>query len=186
MRRTGFRAEIYGYVLRNWRIVKVATTKAQRKLFFSLRQAKKSLNWLSRQETENLAGNLGVAVSDVETMEQRLYIPDVPFESSDNSQEAEEDSPSAPSSYLHDPESNPALLLEHHHDAEQSSRNLSAALAQLNERQLDIIQSRWLSENKATLSDLSKRYGVSIERIRQIEKAAIEKLGRLMSNTLIA
>ncbi len=171
------KAEIHEYVLRNWRIVKVATTKAQRKLFFNLRSAKKQLAWLSNDEADAVAKDLGVDVSEVRRMEGRLSSVDVGFDGSDSDDDS---SFVAPVHYLEDHSQDPARLLEADNWEESNHQSLSLALSELDERSRDILQSRWLAESKATLHDLADRYGVSAERIRQLEKAAMKKLKAAM------
>jgi RNA polymerase sigma-32 factor len=171
------RAEIHEFVLKNWKLVKVATTKAQRKLFFNLRRAKKSLSWLSREETAAVAKDLGVSEREVTEMEQRLYSHDVAFDPAPND---DEEKPYAPALYLPNPEADPAAQLEAKDFNDQASDALGDALENLDERSRDILESRWLTENKATLHQLADRYGVSAERIRQIESSAIKKLRTAM------
>ncbi|MBW2940629.1 RNA polymerase sigma factor RpoH [Zhongshania aquimaris] len=166
------KAEIHEYVLRNWRIVKIATTKAQRKLFFNLRSAKKELSWLSNDEVHSVAADLGVDVAEVRRMEGRLSSVDVGFDADTD----DERGPVAPVHYLEDHSADPALLLESDNLEESNHQSLSLALSDLDERSRDILQSRWLTDNKATLHDLADRYGVSAERIRQLEQAAMKKL----------
>ncbi|MBQ0795021.1 RNA polymerase sigma factor RpoH [Zhongshania sp.] len=166
------KAEIHEYVLRNWRIVKIATTKAQRKLFFNLRSAKKELSWLSNDEVHSVAADLGVDVAEVRRMEGRLSSVDVGFDADTD----DERGPVAPVHYLEDRSADPALLLESDNLEESNHQSLSLALSDLDERSRDILQSRWLTDNKATLHDLADRYGVSAERIRQLEQAAMKKL----------
>ncbi len=167
------RAEIHEFVLRNWRLVKVATTKAQRKLFFNLRKAKKNLGWLSAEETEAVAEDLGVSPHEVTEMENRLSSYDLSF---DPTPDADEESTYAPAMYLPNPELNPADALETENTAQHASAGLQNALESLDQRSREILQSRWLAEQKETLHTLADRYGVSAERIRQIEAAAIRKL----------
>ncbi len=167
------RAEIHEFVLKNWKLVKVATTKAQRKLFFNLRKAKKSLSWLSKEETTAVANDLGVSEHEVTEMEQRLYSRDVAF---DPTQEDDEETPYAPALYLKNSETGPADELEANDWNTQASDMLLIALETLDERSRDILQSRWLAENKLTLHELADKYGVSAERIRQIEANTIKKL----------
>ena len=167
------KAEIHEYVLRNWRIVKVATTKAQRKLFFNLRSAKKQLAWLSNDEAHAVASDLGVDVTEVRRMEGRLSSVDVGFDASDSDDDS---SFVAPVHYLEDNSQDPARLLEADNWEESNHQSLALALDELDERSRDILQSRWLAESKATLHELADRYGVSAERIRQLEKAAMKKL----------
>jgi RNA polymerase sigma-32 factor len=169
------KAEMHEYILRNWRIVKVATTKAQRKLFFNLRSSKKRLSWLSNDEAVAIADDLGVDVSDVRTMEGRMSSVDMGFDGADNESE-ESAAYVAPALYLEDHSKDPSLLLEHDDHQRNSNQGLHAALADLDERSRDIIQRRWLNDNKATLHDLAAEYGVSAERIRQLEKNAMNKV----------
>ena len=170
------KAEIHEYVLRNWRIVKVATTKAQRKLFFNLRSAKKRLGWLNQQEVEAIAKDLGVSPATVLEMESRLSGQDVSFDPAPEADQANERDYTSPAAYLQDSSADPAQALEQDDWEENASNRLSAALEQLDERSRDILQRRWLAEKKPTLHDLAAEYGVSAERIRQIESNAIKKL----------
>ena len=167
------RAEIHEFVLRNWRLVKVATTKAQRKLFFNLRKAKKNLGWLSAEETKAVAEDLGVSPHEVTEMESRLSSYDLSF---DPTPDADEESTYAPAMYLPNSELNPADALETENTAQHASAGLQDALESLDQRSREILQARWLAEQKETLHTLADRYGVSAERIRQIEAAAIRKL----------
>lgn len=167
------KAEIHEYVLRNWRIVKVATTKAQRKLFFNLRGAKEKLAWLSHDEAKAVAEDLGVDVKEVQRMEGRLAAVDLAY---DAPNDADEDSYNAPVHYLEDRSADPALQLESADWEQDSQTRLLAALGDLDDRSRDIIQRRWLQEPKATLHDLAGEYGVSAERIRQLEKNAMNKV----------
>jgi RNA polymerase sigma-32 factor len=167
------RAEIHEFVLKNWKLVKVATTKAQRKLFFNLRKAKQHLGWLSKDETAAVANDLGVSEREVTEMEQRLYSRDVAF---DPTPEDDEDKPYAPALYLQNPDVDPADELEANDWNNQANDLLLVALESLDERSRDILQSRWLTETKATLHELADKYGVSAERIRQIEANTIKKL----------
>jgi RNA polymerase sigma-32 factor len=168
------KAEIHEFVLRNWRIVKVATTKAQRKLFFNLRSSKKRLGWFSQEEIEGVAADLGVKPETVVEMEQRLSKIDMAYDGMDSSDD--EKTPVAPAAFLPDMRMEPASQLEQH-DSEESEKNqLYAALEGLDERSQEILKARWLSEQKSTLHDLADKYGVSAERIRQIEKRAMEKM----------
>jgi len=168
------RAEIHEYILRNWRIVKVATTKSQRKLFFNLRSAKKRLGWLTQDEVENVAKDLGVSAKDVREMETRLSMHDVSF---DPPSEADEEAEMlSPSSYLEDNRYDPALLVEQKNWKAHGHGQLYKALRKLDARSQDILQKRWLSEEKVTLQELAVRYKVSAERIRQIESNAMKKL----------
>lgn len=168
------KAEIHEYVLRNWRIVKVATTKAQRKLFFNLRSQKKRLAWLTNTEVEAVADSLGVEAREVREMESRLTGHDMSFDPS--ATEDDEGTYHSPANYLEDHSHDPALQLESLDQTESSSNSLHEALSKLDERSRDILQQRWLSDEKVTLHDLAAQYGVSAERIRQIEKNAMKKL----------
>jgi RNA polymerase sigma-32 factor len=171
------RAEIHEFVLRNWRIVKVATTKAQRKLFFNLRKSKKSLAWLSHDETQAVAKDLGVSPKEVTEMEKRLSARDAIF---DPAPAADDERAYAPAAYLPSPDSDPAKLVENADWSHDASSRMSAALKTLDERSRNILENRWLTEDKRTLHDLADEYGVSAERIRQIEVAAIKKLRSTM------
>jgi RNA polymerase sigma-32 factor len=173
------RAEIHEYVLRNWRLVKVATTKAQRKLFFNLRKAKKNLAWLSAEETQAVARDLGVTAAEVTQMEQRLAARDVAF---DPAPEGDDENVYSPSAYLPAPDSDPALAVERDEWEDASSQRLRHALATLDARSRQIVERRWLAdENKATLHELAAEYSVSAERIRQIEASALKKLKAAMT-----
>ena len=165
------RAEIHEYVLKNWRLVKVATTKAQRKLFFNLRKAKSSIGWLSSEETQAVAEDLGVSPTEVTRMERRLSGRDVSYDGSPT-----EEDEYAPVAYLPSPDSDPADVVEEADWEADSRRRLGHALAALDDRSRDIVQRRWLVEKKATLHQLAAEYKVSAERIRQIEANAIRKL----------
>jgi RNA polymerase sigma-32 factor len=167
------RAEIHEYVLRNWRIVKVATTKAQRKLFFNLRKAKKTLSWLSHDETQAVAEDLGVRPAEVTEMERRLSAYDAEF---DPAPDADDDRVFTPAAYLPSPDADPALLLEKSDWNDDATGRMVDALETLDDRSRHILQSRWLAEKKPTLHELASEYGVSAERIRQIEVNAIRKL----------
>jgi RNA polymerase sigma-32 factor len=166
------KAEIHEFVLRNWRIVKVATTKAQRKLFFNLRSLKKHLGWMTQEEVEAVAKDLGVKAKTVREMEMRLASSDASFDPQDDS----EDSQFAPAGYLEDQRFNPAQQMEYNDWSEQSSDTIYQALEKLDERSQQIIRKRWLDDDKRTLQELAKEYGVSAERIRQLEKNAMDKL----------
>jgi RNA polymerase sigma-32 factor len=168
------KAEIHEFVLRNWRIVKVATTKAQRKLFFNLRSKKKQLGWLNKAEAEAVAADLGVDVAEVQRMEGRLSAFDLTYESPVDSDD--EDAWQAPANYLEDKRQDPALMVEEADWQDSSKQALHLALRDLDERSQDILAQRWLSENKATLHQLADKYGVSAERIRQLEQNAMKKL----------
>ncbi len=167
------RAEIHEYILRNWRIVKIATTKAQRKLFFNLRSRKKRLGWFSMEEVEGIAEELGVKPQTVLEMESRLANQDMPFDGTDSE---DDDAPAAPAAYLPDLSMEPAAALEREESEGYLRARLHAALARLDERSKTILTERWLTEKKRTLQDLAEQFGVSGERIRQIEKEALKKL----------
>jgi RNA polymerase sigma-32 factor len=169
------RAEIHEYVLRNWRLVKIATTKSQRKLFFNLRKLKKNLGWLTETETQAVARDLGVTTAEVTDMEQRLSSRDLSFDPAPDSDE-EDGSSYSPSAYLAHPQSDPSLSVEREQWEEDTADRLAQALLTLDERSQNILRSRWMTEQKATLHELADRYGVSAERIRQIEANAITKL----------
>ena len=167
------RAEIHEYVLRNWRIVKVATTKAQRKLFFNLRSAKKQLGWFTQDEVENVADDLGVSTREVREMESRLSGQDIAFDMRDDDDDEHNYSPAT---YLQDNSQEPSQLLEASDWQEDSNQRLHYAIETLDARSRDIVQRRWLTDNKATLQELADQYSVSAERIRQLENNAIKKL----------
>ncbi|EGU36177.1 RNA polymerase factor sigma-32 [Vibrio ichthyoenteri ATCC 700023] len=169
------KAEIHEYVLRNWRIVKVATTKAQRKLFFNLRKSKKRLGWFNNGEVETVARELGVEPSEVREMESRLAAQDPTFEFSADDDDTGT-SITAPMLYLEDKASDVAENVEAANWEAHTNNRLSLALASLDERSQNIVRSRWLVDNKATLQELAENYGVSAERIRQLEKNAMKKL----------
>ncbi len=171
------KAEMHEFILRNWRIVKVATTKDQRKLSFKLRSAKKALGWMGAGEVDALAAELGVESRDVVTMEQRLNAHDVSF---DVSPDAEEEQQFVPAAYLVDRRFEPTRQLEQDEAEDNRADSLRDALAGLDERSRDIVTSRWLVEPKLTLHDLAARYNVSAERIRQLEKNAFEKLKKAL------
>jgi len=174
------RAEIHEFILRNWRIVKIATTKAQRKLFFNLRKAKKKLNWLNQSEAEALASDLGVKVETVREMEKRMNGHDMAFDGL-VSEEGEEDHHTAPVHFLSaEVETDPAIQVEQGEWNRFEHERLQRALAALDERSRDILQSRWLGDDKLTLQELADRYGVSAERIRQLERNAMKKLKAMM------
>ncbi|OQW69366.1 MAG: RNA polymerase factor sigma-32 [Proteobacteria bacterium ST_bin11] len=167
------KAEIHEYVIKNWRIVKVATTKAQRKLFFNLRKFKKDLSYLSQDDAEAIAENLDVDVKTVYEMERRLDGRDVGLEPSGDESE---DRAQAPIAYLEQHGADPALLLENSDWEDRKEELLMDAMAGLDDRSRDILASRWLVEEKATLHELADRYQVSAERIRQLEQNAMKKL----------
>ena len=168
------RAEIHEFVLKNWRIVKVATTKAQRKLFFKLRSKKTTSTWLTENETQNIAKELDVKPETVTQMESRLNGSDLSFDPSDDEL--------APSNYLTNNQ-NPLLKLEYESDGDNNASKLHTALSKLDERSKDIIQQRYLLDNKSTLDKLSKKYNISIERVRQIET---KSLSLLKDNMMLA
>jgi RNA polymerase sigma-32 factor len=172
------RAEIHDYVLRNWRMVKIATTKAQRKLFFNLRRMKKDLNWLTHEETQAVARDLGVTPAEVTEMEKRLSARDMSF---DPAPESDEEDSYGPSLYLPAPAADPAEEAEDSEwDADVRER-LTAAMARLDARSQDILRRRWINEEKPTLHELAAEYGVSAERIRQIEAAAMKRVKGMMA-----
>ena len=168
------KAEMHEYILRNWRIVKVATTKAQRKLFFNLRSQKRDLGWLSADETRTIAADLGVDETEVTRMEGRLAGRDVAFDTPVDSDE--ESSWHAPQHFLVDSREDPSVLVEAVDFADENGLRLRNAMMGLDERSRDILQRRWLIEEKATLHELAAEYGVSAERIRQLEANALKKL----------
>jgi len=174
------RAEIHEYVLRNWRLVKVATTKAQRKLFFNLRRMKKNLAWLSAEETRTVARELGVAETEVSEMERRLAARDLAFDPLEA--EGDDDETVSPVAYLPAPDADPATLVESAEWDDDTQQRLAAGLQALDARSRDILTSRWMGEDdaKATLHELAAKYGVSAERVRQLEANAIKKLRGLM------
>jgi len=175
------KAEIHEFVLRNWRIVKVATTKSQRKLFFNLRSSKKRLGWFSQEEVEGVAADLGVKPETVIEMEKRLSKTDVAFDGVTTGSD-DDKAPATPAAYLPDMRMEPASQLEQM-DFERSEKyQLYTALDGLDERSREILTARWLSEKKATLHELADRFGVSAERIRQIEKRAMEKMKATMAD----
>jgi len=171
------RAEIHEYVLRNWRLVKIATTKAQRKLFFNLRRMKKNLAWLTPAETRTVADELGVSPEEVRQMEQRLSAQDLSF---DPLPETDGEEHQGPIAFLAAPDADPAVEVEADEWADDSSARLHQALAKLDQRSRDIVQRRWIASDKSTLHELAAEHGVSAERIRQIETAAIRKLRELL------
>lgn len=168
------KAEMHEFILRNWRIVKVATTKEQRKLFFNLRSSKSRLAWLTHDEATTMAQNLGVDVKTVYEMEGRMSAHDVGFDP--KSDDDDDQAYLAPANYLEDKSADPLLLLEKSSHEADSTEQLYQALEQLDERSRDILQQRWLNEEKATLHDLAARYGVSAERVRQLESHAMKKI----------
>jgi RNA polymerase sigma-32 factor len=168
------KAEMHEYILRNWRIVKVATTKAQRKLFFNLRSSKKQLGWLNNEETAAVAEDLGVDAKVVRQMEGRMSAYDTSFDAEPDSDD--EALFRAPAFYLEDQSSDVASNIEESEWREIKNNGLSIALNELDDRSQDILKSRWLSDDKATLHDLADKYSISAERIRQLEKAAMNKI----------
>ncbi len=174
------RAEIHEFILRNWRIVKVATTKAQRKLFFNLRSSKKRLGWFSYAEVDKVAETLGVTRADVLEMESRLSGRDMAFDSSPDSND-DDDMEVTPASYLQDVRFEPATQVEDEQWTSHSNNQLHEALSGLDDRSRDIVASRWLTEDKSTLQELADKYNVSAERIRQLEKNAMKKLKNVLA-----
>jgi len=171
------RAEIHEFILRNWRIVKVATTKAQRKLFFNLRSAKKRLGWMNKDEVDTVAQDLGVSASEVLEMESRMSGHDVAFDLRDDD---DEDNTVAPAAFLQNAAAGPDEELEERQWEAHNHDRLQSALSTLDARSQDIVQRRWLADNKATLQDLADKYEVSAERIRQLENNAIKKLRNVL------
>ena len=172
------KAEIHEFVLKNWRVVKVATTKAQRKLFFNLRSAKKSQNWLTNAEVTAVATDLGVAEIEVRRMESRLNSRDTAF---DLPTDADDETSFAPAAYLETANSDPAVAFEQQNWADHHQQKLMTALKTLDERSQAILAARWLGDEKSTLQELADEYGISAERIRQLEKNAMKKLKATMS-----
>ena len=172
------KAEIHEYILRNWRQVKIATTKAQRKLFFNLRSKKKSLDWLTKDEAEKIAEDLNVDVKDVLHMENRLSSNDSSFDAPVST--GDDDEMMSPSQYLEDKRYDPELIVANEQAADINSQDLIEALKVLDDRSKDILQRRYLADTKATLHDLADEYDVSAERIRQIENSALKKLKSAM------
>jgi RNA polymerase sigma-32 factor len=170
------RAEIHEFILRNWRIVKVATTKAQRKLFFKLRGSKKRLGWLNNEEVNTVARELGVSPDNVLEMESRLSGHDVSFDPAPEADGNDEIESYAPSAYLRDEQADPSETLEREDWEDQTVSRLGAALERLDPRSRDIVQRRWLNDDKPTLHELAAEYQVSAERIRQLETNAMKKL----------
>jgi RNA polymerase sigma-32 factor len=172
------KAEIHEYILKNWRLVKIATTKAQRKLFFNLRSKKKSLDWLTKEEAEKIASDLNVEVKDVLHMENRLSSNDSSFDSPVPS--GDDDEIMSPSQYLEDKRYDPEIIVASEQAEQENKEELLAALKTLDYRSKDILNRRYLSDKKATLHDLADEYKVSAERIRQIENSALKKLKAFM------
>lgn len=173
------KAEIHEYVIRNWRIVKIATTKAQRKLFFNLRSLKKSSKKLSLEEAQAIAHDLNVSVEQVLEMEGRLTAYDAAFEAQ-NDDDDEQSHSVAPALYLEDNRYDPARMIEDDDWEEQNALSLHQAMQSLDDRSRHILQRRWLDEDKSTLHELAAEYNVSAERIRQLEKNAMEKIKTAM------
>ena len=168
------KAEMHEYVLKNWKIVKIATTKAQRKLFFNLRSKKKGLGWLTEEEVESMAKDLGVKPSEVREMEKRLSGIDMPF---DPLADSDDDEASfSPSQYLEDIDANPADIFEKETFDENNASQLYEAINQLDDRSRDILQDRWLADEKLTLHELAEKYEISAERVRLIVKNAMKKV----------
>jgi RNA polymerase sigma-32 factor len=171
------RAEMHEFILRNWRIVKVATTKAQRKLFFNLRKSKKRLGWMNYEEVQAVAKDLNVQVSDVLEMESRLSGRDIGFDAPDDSND---DAPPAPTAFLQQSGADPSLVVADNDHEQHQVELLRKGLKQLDARSRDIIRRRWLDDDtKVTLQELADEYGVSAERIRQVESAALKKMKTL-------
>lgn len=175
------KAEIHEFIIRNWRIVKVATTKAQRKLFFNLRQAKKRLGWMSKQEVHEVANDLGVSPEEVMEMEMRLNAREESFDPY-----PEEDTPFAPAQYLLTAQNDPEMAATQEEMGDATQHHLHKALMALDARSQDIISERYLTEPKVPLKDLAEKYSVSIERIRQLEKAAMDKLKIALEDVVAA
>ena len=174
------KAEMHEYVLKNWKIVKIATTKAQRKLFFNLRSKKKGLGWLTEEEVEAMAKDLGVKPSEVKEMEKRLSGIDMSFDPLSESDD--EEASYAPSQYLEDVDSNPADIFEQDTHNATNSNQLYEAINELDDRSRDILQDRWLADEKLTLHELAEKYNISAERVRQIEKNAMKKVKQSFSS----
>lgn len=172
------RAEIHEFVLKNWRIVKVATTKAQRKLFFNLRKKKKTLAWLTAAETKIVADDLGVSIKEVSEMEKRLHSRDAIFDPTPTS---DDDNYYTPAAYLPSADADPAKLVETKDFNDDASSRMHEALNILDERSRRILELRWLTEDKMTLHELAAEYGISAERVRQLEANAIKKLRKEMA-----
>jgi len=173
------RAEIHEYVLRNWRLVKIATTKAQRKLFFNLRKYKRSLGWLTADETQAVARDLGVSAAEVTEMERRLASRDLSYDPAPDADE--EDETYSPSAYLPAPDADPAIAVERAEWDDDVTDKVAHAMSQLDARSQAVLRARWMTDQKATLHELADEYGVSAERIRQIEANAIKKLRKLVA-----
>jgi len=178
------RAEIFDYILRNWRIVKVATTKAQRKLFFNLRQSRARIGWMNEAEIAHLAADLDVPTETVKEMESRMANADVPFDAHDDADE--EEFRSSPAGYLQDMRYNPESILTRADTETSQQDRLQSALVSLDGRSQDIIRRRWLATEKPTLHELATEYGVSAERIRQIEKKALDTMKGVLATPEMA
>jgi RNA polymerase sigma-32 factor len=174
------KAEIHEFVLRNWRIVKVATTKAQRKLFFNLRKNKKRLGWFSNDEVTNVAETLGVSEKDVLEMESRMSNQDQAFELTSDDDDNASGGSFSPAQYLEDKQSDLSTQVEDDNWEQHSNNRLASAMVNLDERSQDIIRTRWLSDTKSTLQELASKYEISAERVRQLEKNALTKLKSTM------
>ena len=174
------KAEIHEYVLKNWKIVKIASTKPQRKLFFNLRSKKKGLGWLTNEEVESMAKDLGVKPSEVREMEKRLSGTDMPFDPLSDSDDDE--ASYSPSQYLEDEDANPADIFAKDSLDETNTSQLYEAINQLDDRSRDILQDRWLADEKLTLHELAEKYDISAERVRQIEKNAMKKVKQSFSS----
>ncbi|MDH5633412.1 MAG: RNA polymerase sigma factor RpoH [Gammaproteobacteria bacterium] len=172
------RAEIYDYILRNWRIVKVATTKAQRKLFFNLRKARTRLGWMNQDEIKALANDLDVPEKTVTEMESRMSGQDIAFDMNDS--DDDDYFQASPAGYLQDMRYNPEVLANQTSSESDQEQQIHLALAELDDRSRDIVTRRWLNDDKATLHELADEYGVSAERIRQLEKKAMAKMKQVM------
>lgn len=174
------KAEINEFVLRNWRIVKVATTKAQRKLFFNLRKNTKKLSWFNAEETNGIATKLNVSPEEVRLMEGRLLNGgDVAFNAITDDQ-SESEHHNSPESYLEDDSCNPERILSLENNSEHATHTLSTAFASLDKRSQDILQQRWLTETKTTLEELANKYNISAERVRQLEQSALQKIKKAL------
>lgn len=166
------KAEMHEFILRNWRIVKVATTKAQRKLFFNLRSSKKRLGWMNAAEVSHIASELGVDEAVVRQMEGRMSAQDDAFDGPFQ----EDDGPVAPAQYLHEEGHDPSQLVEAMATATDEMKQLTSAMSNLDDRARTIVERRWLQEKKSTLHELASEFDVSAERIRQLEQNALKKL----------
>ena len=178
------RAEIYDYALRNWRIVKVATTKAQRKLFFNLRKSRTHTGRMNQDEIESLAANLDVSTADVKEMESRLSHQDVPFDT--HADASDDEFHASPAGYLQDMRYNPERVLTQSNSKAASDQKLNTALALLDTRSRAIVRRRWLDDDKPTLHELAREYKVSAERIRQIEKKALTEMKHALGDEVLS